>query len=88
MDELKQCQFCKALGMKEDYNEFINACQDPKEREALGKLMDVYTVGLITHTWYKKLGKRKASRSTDYRNRGLGYSLNYCPECGKKLTGG
>lgn len=29
--------------------------------------------------------KRHAGRTTDYRNRGIGYKLNYCPECGRKL---
>ena len=45
-----------------------------------------YTVAIVTH-FYRKGDKAHASRITDYRNKGLGYKLNYCPECGRRLRG-
>ena len=87
-EELKPCEFCQALKISKHVNEIINSRQEPDERESIGKYMCECTVALVIHNWYKKLGKKTAGRSTDYRYRGLGYKLNYCPECGKKLTGG
>ena len=49
------------------------------------KLKEEYTVALVSHTWSVSRGKRSASRTVDFRNKGLGYKLNYCPECGKEL---
>lgn len=85
MIEQKQCKFCEALERNKRANGIINYNQDPEERKSLGKYMTAYTVALVVHNWYKEHGKRTAGRSTDYRCRGLGYSLNYCPECGRKV---
>ena len=50
-----------------------------------GKWMNEYTVAIVIHSWYQKRGKKSASRTVDFRNKGLGYKLNFCPECGKEL---
>jgi len=76
------CQFCEALQTSKQIHEFL--AENSKDKE-LGKYMAEYTVAIVRHTWYKKNGKRSGSRTTDYRNRGLGYALNFCPECGRKL---
>lgn len=76
------CNFCESIKIKRQINEFQN---DYRHEEKLGKYMSEYTVAIVTHCWYKKLGKRSGSRTTDYRNRGLGYALNYCPECGARM---
>ena len=43
------------------------------------------TVALVVRDWTDIMGKKNAARTTNYRWRGLGYKLNFCPECGKKL---
>jgi len=45
-----------------------------------------YSVAIVQRTFIK--GRRGSQgRTTDYRYRGCGYKLNYCPECGKKIGG-
>ena len=54
--------------------------------EIYGELKHDITVAMVIHTYYPG-HKRNATRTTDYRNQGCGYKLNYCPECGRKLNG-
>jgi hypothetical protein len=44
-----------------------------------------YSVAIVSRIFVKG---RKGCRgsSTDYRYRGCGYALNFCPECGRQLT--
>ena len=75
------CKFCESLqgwfDLYADSNLYV-----PKDEE----VKHTYTVALLIHSWCPKYKtKRQASRLTDYRNKGLGYKLNYCPECGRKL---
>ena len=75
------CKFCESLESWKNIHEFHN--QDITKAE---KMKHEYTVALLIHSWCPKYKtKRQASRTTDYRNQGLGYKLNYCPECGRKL---
>ena len=74
------CKFCEALDVWKHCNETYN-----KHLPKAEKLKEEYTVALVSHTWMASRGKRSASKTTDYRNKGLGYKLNYCPECGKEL---
>ena len=76
------CKFCEALQTRKQIHEFLS--ENDKDKE-LGKYMAEYTVAIVERTWYKKRGKRSCGRTTDYRHRGLGYALNFCPECGRKL---
>ena len=72
------CKFCKSLqNYKQIYATFN------KQGEGDG-LLHEYTVALVIHSYFKG-HKVHAGRSTDYRVRGLGYKLNFCPECGRKL---
>ena len=81
---MKKCNFCEAL---EDYREVQAAGNKYRETyPGLGPYMHEYTVAIVIHSWFKALGKRSAGRSTDYRNQGLGYELNFCPECGKMIN--
>lgn len=66
------------------------------ERMALAKFIEdkiycgyrhEYTVALVDRHWTRERGKRNAVRGVDFRWRGLGFKLNYCPECGRKLKG-
>lgn len=74
------CKFCEALQLWKN----IHSMNEPAS-EDLGKHKYEYTAALVIHHWYEKRGKRSASRTVDYRNRGLGFKLKFCPECGKKV---
>lgn len=77
------CKFCESL---QDWRDIyaIDNMKLPKEE----RIKQEYTVALLIYSWCPKYKtKRQAGRTTDYRNQGLGYKLNYCPECGKKLRG-
>ncbi len=71
-----KCVFCESYKIiKEIYEEHKNP-----------NISYVYKVALLIHT--KKKGFRAyRGRTTDYNTRGIGYKLNYCPECGRKLGG-
>jgi hypothetical protein len=75
------CKFCEAMKVNCQCDEFN---QSPNEL-VYGKYMSEYTVAIVAHHWYSKMGKRTAGRTVDYRHMGLGYKLNYCPECGRKM---
>lgn len=73
------CKFCERL-------EVWKRCQQITNAHTEGEKSKVeYAVALVEHRWFPSVGKRNAGRVTDYRNQGLGYKLNYCPECGKEL---
>ena len=79
----KKCKFCEEL---EGYKR-IHAHQeqrDPYDPE-LGPYLHDYKVALVIRSWFKKWGKRNAGRTVSFRYKGLGFDLNYCPECGKEL---
>jgi hypothetical protein len=79
-NEKIMCKFCESLNYEKQY-----ARESNRNRDKEDKLKHSYNVALITHTWTKRRGKRKACRTVDYRNQGIGYQLNYCPECGRML---
>ena len=77
------CKFCEAYESWHNIHEFDNQNRPKDER-----VKHEYTVALVIHSWCPKYKtKRQAGCITNYRNQGLGYKLNYCPECGKKLRG-
>lgn len=80
----KECKFCKALKERKQIHDFLSK-KDPEDPE-LGPYLHDYKVALVIRSWYKKRGKKSASRTVDFRSQGLGYDLNYCPECGKELN--
>ncbi len=76
------CQFCDMLDTYQKIWAFKK--ENP---ELYGEESDMEhdaSVALVTWDW-KKAHKRSASRTVSYRYRGLGYALNYCPECGRKI---
>lgn len=73
----KPCAFCEALQTYKDIWMFDNEHFDTK-------IYREYTVALVVRSWTKG-NKRTAGRMTDYRYRGIGFKLNYCPECGRRL---
>lgn len=76
---MNKCKFCENL---ESYKR-LNGNREPDPE--LGRYKSEYGAALVIRNWYEKQGKKSAGRSTDYRYRGIGYKLNYCPECGRKL---
>lgn len=78
-----ECVFCREYQGKRNVHQFI---KDHPEWYGPIDLEQQYTVAIVTRT-YRKGHKRQAASSTDYRYRGCGYKLNYCPECGKLLKG-
>lgn len=81
----KPCMFCEAMKIKHEVADFMREKQSPEELEKYGEYKTEYAVAIITRSWYSKSGKKHATRTTDYMYTGLGYKLNYCPECGRKI---
>lgn len=78
------CQFCEALQRNKNIRAFYN---DRQKKEGKERIYEDYTVALVIRS-YVKGKKRTAGRTTDYRNQGIGYKLNFCPECGRALKDG
>lgn len=81
----KPCRFCAELESLERCYQVSSSWATDDELKKYGKYMIEYGVVIVTRTWYKKMGKRNAARATHYRKSGLGFSMNYCPECGRRL---
>lgn len=79
---MADCEFCRYLSVYKSADVQLDKMN--KETGA-PRIYHEYTVALVDRSWTKARGKRHACRSTDYRNQGIGYKLNYCPECGKAL---
>ena len=76
--EMKKCEFCDTLAINSNIDEYAYSFID-------ADLCHDYTVALVIHS-YKKGHKKECGRITDFRKNGLGYELNFCPECGRKLN--
>ena len=81
----KPCMFCEVMKIKHGVVDFMREKQSPEELKKYGEYKTEYAVAIITRSWYSKSGKKHATRTTDYMYTGLGYKLNYCPECGREL---
>lgn len=77
----KPCSFCEALRMQKT----ICRLQNSRPENDNEPMLEEYSVALVIRSWLKGRPKRTAGRTTDYRYRGCGYRLNYCPTCGKKI---
>lgn len=78
---MADCVFCERFKDHKDIENFwLEKDDEPSKYE--------YTVALVIRSWQLSIrSKRDACRITDYRNQGIGYKLNFCPECGRKLKG-
>lgn len=78
---MADCVFCERFkDQKKIENFWLRKDDEPRKYE--------YTVALVIRSWKPSIrSKRDACRITDYRNQGIGYKLNFCPECGRKLKG-
>lgn len=78
---MANCVFCQRFKDQKGFENFwLRKDDEPSKYE--------YTVALVIRSWKPSIrSKRDACRITDYRNQGIGYKLNFCPECGRKLRG-
>ena len=74
----KQCEFCDRIAMSNRVFQFW------KERDEQNLKHEI-TVAIVERKWIAGTPKQNAGKLTDYRYRGLGFKLNYCPTCGRKL---
>ncbi len=77
---MSSCKFC------EDYASHVNIREfKRKHPEIYGAQLEYeIAVVMLIRSWIPGR-KRFAGCQTDYRCRGCGFVLNYCPECGKLL---
>ena len=76
------CEFCKRL----EIARWCDGLTDTRRRnEGLERILREYTAAFVVRSWTKKNGKRNAGRTVYFKNRGIGFRLNFCPECGKKI---
>ena len=85
---MAECKFCEAMKTNRQIEELCKSWATESEIKQYGKYMVEYTVAIVKRSWHTKAGKRKSARSIEYRYRGLGFKLNFCPECGAKMEGG
>ena len=79
------CKFCEAMKVNRQVEEINRSLATNEETKRYGKHMIEYTVAIVKRSWYQKIGKRRSGRSVEFRYRGLGFELNYCPECGADM---
>ena len=79
------CEFCKTLAEMKDCHKIAQGWATDADLAEYGKWMQELTVAVVERNWYQKKGKRSAGRTVHYRNKGLGFALKYCPECGREL---
>ena len=79
---MSEYQFCTAYINWRNVQEFKKNNEQYYREDA--HLLYEIVVALVVRKW-RKGQKNHASRMTDYRYRGCGYKLNYCPECGRDL---
>ena len=88
MEEASTCKFCEAMKENRQVDEISRSWSTDDELKRYGKYITEYSVAIVKRSYHKKLGKLKSARGVQFRYRGLGYELNYCPECGRKLERG
>lgn len=74
------CEFCRAYQSWKRAEYITNRYAEIEEKNN-----QELNCAIVVRTWTKSKGKRNASRITDYRYRGIGYKLNFCPQCGTDL---
>lgn len=85
----QKCAFCEAIDSYRimDAISVTNAKKRPEELEQYGVPKSSYSVAIVRRMWWSKIGKKGTRGSADFRRRGMGYKLNFCPECGRKISG-
>ena len=71
------CKFCEAMETFRKVDIFKKERWPDEEYR--------YSVAIVRRL-FTKGRKSSLATQTDYRYRGFGYVLNFCPECGRKIT--
>lgn len=71
------CKFCEAMESFRKVDAFKKERWPDEEYR--------YSVAIVRRL-FTKGRKSSLATQTDYRYRGCGYALNFCPECGRNLT--
>jgi len=79
------CKFFDQIASIKDCHKIASGWATDAERAEYVKYMQELTVAIVDRTWYQKRGKKRAGRTVHFRNQGIGYALNFCPECGRSL---
>lgn len=74
---MTECKFCEAMESHRKVDTILKKHEPDVERR--------YSVAIVSRI-FKKGHHGCRGSSTDYRYRGCGYALNFCPECGRQLT--
>ena len=82
---MSTCKFCEAMKTNRQIEHINKSWATEAELEQYGEYMTEYTVAIVKRSWHAKAGKRNSARSVEYRYRGLGFKLNFCPECGADM---
>ena len=72
-----KCKFCIAMEASRKADTILKK-HDPDWSHR-------YSVAIVRRLFIKGR-KGSCATSTDYRYRGCGYPLNFCPECGRELA--
>ena len=73
------CGFCEHY----EHDKQIDKIADNLEKGHGRTLHHEYTVAIVNRVWFET--KKLSAKSIEYRHKGFGFKLNYCPECGKPL---
>lgn len=68
------CKFCEAMESHRKVETILRKHDPDMEYR--------YSVAIVRRMFFKG----SHGSSTDYRYRGCGYELNFCPECGQRIT--
>lgn len=79
------CKFCETMQTNYQCDAICKSWSTEDELSKYGAYMHEYSVAIVKRSWYRKMGKKHSGRTVEFRYRGLGFALNYCPECGRKL---
>lgn len=71
------CKFCNAMDIRRKVDTIFKIKYPNEEHR--------YSVAIVNRT-FRKGEKGCSGSSTDYIFRGCCYDLNFCPECGRRLT--
>ena len=77
----KQCDFCDRLKLSNNLFRFWKQRLEHQQKQK-----QVISVAFVERSWEVENPNNRFGRVVDYRYRGCGYKLNYCPECGRKIN--
>lgn len=74
---MAECKFCEAMKSHRNVDTILKMNEPDMEHR--------YSVAIVRRMFFKGRKGCKGT-GTDYRYKGCGYELNFCPECGRSIT--